>query len=335
MQSDAILDDDPDRFVLSSETQLLVLQAARTREYRRSRVLVVLIPIVTALAQILANNIAAESQTYFVAQITRAVTDSIITVMGLQILVWWAWRDPSHRMQQHGITLLLLMTLGMVLSATVERLDDTYLGRWGRLPYGVAIVSLIAFGWTKLFTTFMAILTAGAIIRYRFVDRCHPASHGIPARMTWSIRGMFAGTLAAALLLAVLQWLRNVYSGVIPDAYYPSSDLAYVIWITLGIVSDVLCLYAAACLRSGRRILEAFFLMAIATVLVLLAYGAYWSFVPGQQSLSINRVVLPVVISIMLMTGLHWWLLRRWRRAGHDLRRQTGYQAVTPDLEQR
>ena len=91
---------------------------------------------------------------------------------------------------------------------------------------------------------------------------------------------MFAGTFAAALLLAVLQWLRRVYVDVIPDAYYPTSDLAYVIWIGLGILSDVLCLYAAACLRSIGRKTEVIFLMAVAVMLVLFAYGAYWSFVP-------------------------------------------------------
>ena len=291
------------------------LRDQRERYYRRAGALLLIVPLVAAIWQIVANNFAQATMNYSIAWTSRRVAEALFTVLGLHVLLWWAWKTHADRVWKPGVVLIALLTLGMMANSAVTRLDDTYFGTWGRLPLGMSMLVLVLYGWTHLSISYFALLAFGAVAPYRLEDRLRPARS---QRFTWSIRGLFAGTLIAALLLALLQWLREVYAGVIPDIFYPTSDLAYVLWIGCELIADLFCLYAAVVIRTQKRLLVATLLLVLAVLLTLLGYAAYWFFVPSQ-SVPFFSLASPIVTGVLMMAILHWVLFGYWQQAGYEL----------------
>jgi len=259
------------------------------------------------------------------AECCNQLASAFQTTIALQLAVWWHWRWPnkSSRWELLGLNLIFTCFGLAVLVPQYQPLVSNH-----SIATLTAISFLFLFIEVPIFMLFMHIPTQ--LFQFHLIDQnscdsTDPGNAVRPKQTNWSLKGLFAATLLAAVMFALYQAMRRYFASIsdpTTSVFYPSNDFVMLLHHAFEVSIALTVFWAAAWAtrNQGRRIgvIVLFLVVAIQTIGDV-AFAIVWYGHDPMYYESWKVTFAENAFSNVACYQLSRWFFKRWSKAGYVL----------------
>lgn len=252
------------------------------------------------------------------------------SVMLVQVIVWWMWRDVDRSKWPFGIALVTALTLGSVFSFYGSLISQLVFDQGSVYFFYPELLSqsLSVLPWILCMVAvfWVALKAAQPAFAIQLVD----VSDGdvdqrvLDRKRNWSIRQLMLVTLVIAILIAIYQALFRYQQQTIG-----ASLVAHVGWISListvgYCLTNLIVLWSAAIHRMGGSSLAGYAALVVATAIYLLQRFATTYLIGSTFAPPLGaQAIIGSAILVTLTFSMHLWMFRKWEQAGYQVSLRT------------